>query len=160
MEMLAPIVENPWIFVLIAVFTLLVVGAAMVVARAERARSATVGFPTATYPTRRLVASAPLEAMAALHARLLELHRRLPPGSDDRRWLLWFASRLRDAMDEAYARLDAAPPSVQGNMIERLGLEVEALASVVNLQLSTTSAKGADRQALEAQLAALRASLR
>jgi hypothetical protein len=160
MSAFAPLFENLWCLVLLLVFAALIFAAAAIVARAERQRITTVGFPEASYPTRRLAASAPLEALASLHARILELQRRRPVGTDDARWLLYFARRLRQAMDEAYARLDAAPPPLQNKLLERLGVEVAALASVVNLQLGAAAPRGADRQALEAQLAALRAATR
>ena len=160
MDLLAPIFENPWCLVLIVMLVGLLLGAAAIIVRAERARSTTIGFPAASYPTRHLTASAPLEALAALHARLLDLQRQMPPGSDDARWLRWFAGRLRDTMDDAYARLEAAPAPIQHRLLDRLGVEVAALAGVVNLQLGAAPAHGTDRQALEAQLAALRAALR
>ena len=62
-------------------------------------------------------------------------------------------------MDEAYARIDVAPPGAQSRLRERLGVEVEALAGVVNLQLGASLTDGTDRQALEAPLDALRAAL-
>ncbi len=160
MDVLAPFVENPWCLALFVVLAALLIGGAAVIARAERIRSTTTGFPRATYPTQRIAASAPLEALAVLHARLLDLQHHLPPGSDDARWLRRFASHLRDAMDEAYARVEAAPTTLQSSLLERLGVEVEALAGVINLQLGATLAHGTDRQALEAQLAALREALR
>ena len=160
MRILAPILENPWCLVLGIAFVLLLVSAAALVARAERARTTTRGYPTDQYPTRRLIASAPLESLANIHARLLDLHHHLPAGSEDARWLGWFARRLRTVMDEAYDRLEAAPPTLQTSLLERLAVEVEALAGVVNLQLGATLSQGTDRQALEAQLAALEEGLK
>ncbi len=160
MRLLAPIVENPWCLVLMVLLIMLIVGGALIVAQAERARAALPGYPPESFPTRRLASSAPLEALAALHGRLLDLQRRLPGASDDARWLRSFTVRLRAAMDEAYARLDDAPPAQQGALLDRLASEVEAFAGVVNLQLSDSLTQGTDRQALEAQLNALRESLR
>ncbi len=59
-------------------------------------------------------------------------------------------------MNEAHARLEAAPEAEYVRLLEILHVEVEALASVVNLQLGATLSRGTDRQALEAQLSALR----
>ena len=160
MRLLAPLVENPWCLALLMTFALLLVISAALVAWAERARATTIGYPPTNYPAHHLAGSAPLEALAALHSRLLDLQRHLPPGSEDAHWLRGFARRLRGVMDEAYARLEAAPPAVQSRVLDRLAVEVEALASVVNLQLGATLSRRTDRQALEAQLAALRASLR
>ena len=160
MRVLAPLLENPWCLVLVVALVVLVFGAAFMVARAERAGRTEPGYPAGRYPLRRLAASAPLEALAALHAGLLDLQHRLPPGSDDARWLAWFTGRLRLVMDEAYERLETAPPAAQPGLLDRLAVEVEALGSAINLQLGATLSHGTDRQALEAQLAALRASLR
>ena len=159
MRVLAPLAGNIWCLVLFVALAALIVGAAWIVARAERVQATARGYPASRYPTRRLAASAPFEALAALHARLLDLQRQLPAGSDDARWLGWFARRLRLVMDEAYTRLEAAPPELQPGLLDRLSVEVEALASAINLQLGATLSGGTDRQALEAQLAALRASL-
>jgi hypothetical protein len=160
MQLFAPIVENAWCLVLAVGFAVLLISAALLVARSERANARMLGFPPTRYPAHQLTASAPMDALAALHTRLIHLQARLPAGSDDARWMDWFARQLRHGMDEAYTRLNEASPAVQAAMLERLEVEVEALAGVVNLQLGATLTPGADRQALEAQLAALRASLR
>jgi hypothetical protein len=159
MEVFAPIIENVWCLVLAIAFAVLLATAALLVARAERASGRTLGFPRTRYPAHQLTASAPMDALAALHSRLLQLEARLPAGSDDARWVGWFARQLRHGMDEAYSWLEGASPAAQAVMLEHLEVEVEALAGVVNLQLGATITPGADRQALEAQLAALRASL-
>ena len=159
MRILAPLVENPWCLVLMLLLMLLLIGGSAVVAYSERRQRARLRAPATAAPARHLVASAPLQGLARLHDRLVELEQHLPPGSEDGRWLRWFAGRLRLAMDEAYGRLQQLPPSRQVSLLSRLGVEVEALASVVNLQLGARLTEGTDRQALEAQLAALRASL-
>src|SRR3954470_6984576 len=143
MELFAPILENLWCLVLALAFVVLLVTAALLVARAERASTRTVGFPRTRYPAHQLAASAPMDALAALHARLLQLQARLPAGSDDARWVGWFARQIRGGMDEAYAWLEAASPTAQTVMLERLEVEVEALAGVVNLQLGATITPGA-----------------
>ena len=79
MRLLAPLVENPWCLALLMALALLLVISAALVAWAERARATTVGYPPANYPARHVAGSAPLEALAALHSRLLELQRHLPP---------------------------------------------------------------------------------
>lgn len=156
MSLLAPLIENPWCLVALVAMTMLIVTAAAIVAFAERGRPVVAGFPPTSYPTRHLAASAPLEGLAALQARLLELLHDLPPGSDDARWLRAYLGRLRQVMDAAYSRLEAAPPASQAILLGRLAAEVEALAGVINLQLGTVPVPGADRQGLEVQLEALR----
>ena len=160
MRLFAPFAGNPWLLLLVVLLALVIVSGAILVAYEDRRRRRMPGFPDGAFPTRRLAASAPLEALAALHARLLEMQQRLPAGSDDRRWLHAFTGRLRGAMDEAYTRLEAAPAQAQATLLDQLAIEVEALAGVVNLQLGAMGSHGADRQALDAQLAALRATLR
>ena len=160
MRLFAPLAGNPRLLLLVLLLALVIISGAILVAYDDRRRREMLGFPDSAFPTRRLAASAPLEALAALHARLLELQQHVPAGSDDRRWLRAFTGRLRAVMDEAYARLEATPPPVQGTLLDRLAVEVEALAGVVNLQLGAMGSHGADRQALDAQLAALRAALR
>ena len=160
MRLLAPLAGNPWLLLLVLLLALVIISGAILVAYEDRRRRRMLGYPDGAFPTRRLAASAPLEALAALHARLLELQQRLPPGSDDLRWLRTYTGRLRGVMDEAYSRLEAAPAHAQGKLLDQLAAEVEALAGVANLQLGVMLSHGADRQALDAQLAALRAVLR
>jgi hypothetical protein len=139
---------------------LLILGGAALLARAERIRATVPLMQPATSPTRRLPAPAPLEALLALHTRVVEIQRRLPADADEARWLAWFAGRLLASTDEAGARLEALSPAARSNLLERLALEVEALAGVLNLQLGAAPTGDVDRQALEAQLAALRSALR
>lgn len=156
MRFLAPLVENPWCLLLAVVVALLVIGGAAVVALFERRERARIEHRPPSYAARNSIASAPLEGLAALHERLRDLQRRLPAGSDDARWLASFAHQLRHIMSEAHTRLEAAPEAEYSRLLEILHVEVEALATVVNLQLGATLSRGTDRQALEAQLSALR----
>jgi hypothetical protein len=161
MRTLAPIIENPWCLVLAVLIALLILSGAALLARAERIRARVPSMQAATTsPTRRLAAPAPLEALLALHTRLVKARRRLPAGSDEARWLGGFAGRLLATTNEASTRLDALSPAARSNLLEHLALEVEALAGVVNLQLGAAPTGDVDRQALEAQLAALRSALR
>lgn len=151
---------NIWCLVVLLALLALLVALTLMTARQSRRHHRTPGFPAGQFPLRHVAAAAPLEALAALHSRLLDLHARLPQGSEDARWLNWFVGRLRSVMDEAYTWLEAAPPHLEARLLDRLAVEVEALAGVVNLQLSARLAEGTDRQALEEQLDALRAILR
>ncbi|HSH78125.1 MAG TPA: hypothetical protein VLA19_06295 [Herpetosiphonaceae bacterium] len=159
MRFLAPLVENPWCLVLFVVLALLVIGGAATVALLDRHGRTRIEHRPLPYAARNSIASAPLEGLAALHEWLLDLQRRLPPGSDDARWLASFARRLQQIMSEAHTRLEAAPAAEHGRLLEILHVEVEALASVINLQLGATLSRGTDRQALEAQISALRAAI-
>ncbi len=99
-------------------------------------------------------------ALAGLYEWLLDLQLPLPEGSDDKQWLGQFARRMRQVMDERYDRLDHTAPADQTQFLSRLDVEVEALTTVVNLQLAVILLWGTDRQAFDAQLAALRHSIR
>ena len=156
MPVFQPLFANAWCLI-IAVMLVLMLGAmTLISARARREWRRVQGYPAGRFPKGQLAASAPLEALAALHTRLVELQQYLPPGSNDARWLGAFAGRLRLVMDAAYARLETTPPQARARLLERLDREVAALAGVVNLQLGASLSDGTDRQALEAQLAALR----
>ncbi len=159
MRLLAPLVGNPWCLLVLVLVILLIVGAAVIVATTERRRAPAFSDPPHSLPASSLAASAPVEGLAVLHARLSELRQHLPPGSDDERWLSVYLNRLRVTLNDAYDRLEAASPMVQEEMLDRLATEVEALAGVVNLQLGARLTAGTDRQALEAQLDALREAL-
>ena len=160
MRILAPIIENPWCLVLGVAIAVLVISAAALVARVERTHEEAVDPAPVNVRASRLLSAAPFQAMAGLHERLLDLQQRLPTGSDEKHWLGHFAGRLRQVMDEIYDQLEDAPVADQPYLLDRLGEEVEALTTVVNLQLGVTLSKGTDRQALETQLAALPDSIK
>ena len=160
MPVFQPLLANVWCLI-IAVMLVLMLGTMTVIsARARREWRQVQGYPAGRFPKEQLAASAPLESLAALHTRLVELQQYLPPGSSDARWLGAFAGRLRLVMDAAYARLETTPPPARARLLERLDREVAALAGVVNLQLGASLSDGTDRQALEAQLGALRDMLK
>lgn len=160
MPVFQPLLANAWCLI-IAIMLVVMLGAMTVVsARARREWRRVQGYPAGRFPKEQIAASAPLEALAALHTRLIELQQYLPPGSSDARWLGAFAGRLRLVMDDAYTRLEATPPPARERLLERLDREVAALAGVVNLQLGASLSDGTDRQALDAQLGALRAMLK
>ncbi len=159
MRFLAPLVENPWCLILFVAAALLIVGGAATIALLERRERRSLEHGPTLYTPRNSIASAPIEGLAALHERLIDLQRRLPAGSDDARWLASYAQRLRHIMSKAHARLDVVPAAEHDRLLEILRVEVEALASVINLQLSARLSRGTDRQALEAQLSALRAAI-
>ncbi len=159
MRLLAPLVGNPWFLLILVLAILLIVGAAVIVATTERRHALGSSDPRHRLPAPSLAASAPLEGLAALHARLSELRQHLPPGSDDERWLSIYVNRLRVTLNDAYDRIEAASPVVQEELLDRLATEVEALAGVINLQLGARLTAATHRQALEAQLDALREAL-
>lgn len=157
------LLQQPWCFAtLLGVCVLLFLGAALQVRQQRAARFASpqvLGFPPETYPVRSVAASAPLEALVALEARLQELQRHLPPNSSDARWLAGFLRQLRATMDYIYDRLAACPPQQHAALLARIGSEVASLDGVVNLHLGATLNRSTDRDALEAQLDALRESI-
>ncbi len=159
MRLLAPLVGNPWCLLVLVLVILLIVGAAVILATTERRRALARSAPRHSLPAPSLAASAPLEGLAVLHARLSELRQHLPPGSDDERWLSIYVNRLRGTMNDAYNRIEAASPEVREEMLDRLATEVEALAGVINVQLGARLTTGTHREALEAQLDALREAL-
>lgn len=152
-----------WCFVILLLVIVLVFVAAALVARQERRRSGLGAtrplFARAQPPLHDLAASAPLEGLAALHHRLQELHRHLPPYSQDSAWLTSFAARLRETMDEIYGRLARLPEAERNPVLARLATEVAALDSVVQLHLGASLNQHTDHDALEAQLEALRRSV-
>ncbi len=156
MRFLAPLIENPWCLLLALLVASLIIGGAGFVALFDRRARRPPAHAPRTASLRRSTGSAPIEGLAVLHEHLLTIQRHLRPGSDDARWLGWFIQRLRQVMDEASTRLANVDATEHGRLLDRLRVEVEALAGVVNLQLGATLTRGTDRQALEAQLAALR----
>jgi predicted transcriptional regulator len=160
MRVVMPVLANLWCLVLVVLFVL-VVGAMIVLdIRSRRSERRLNDHSRADYPNREIAATAPLEALAAIHARLQEIHRHLPPRSEDARWLASFTDHLRHVMNRAYARLEAAQEPLRADVLDQLTWEVEELANVVDMQLSARLADETDRHALETRLVALHASLR
>ncbi|MBA3946438.1 MAG: hypothetical protein H0X37_17975 [Herpetosiphonaceae bacterium] len=150
------VLQEPWCFATLLALVVLLFLAAGLVARQQRLAPQVTGFPPERYPAQALAASAPLEALAALQTRLQELHQHLPPGSDDERWMGQFLRRLRMSMDRAYDRLADSDPRQQTILLQRLAPEVAALHGVINMHLGASLGDQTDREALEAQLTALR----
>lgn len=152
-----------WCFlILLLVIVLVVVGAALV-ARQERKRrdprATRPLVPPAPHPLHDLAASAPLEGLAALHNRLQELQRHLPSYGQDSAWLRSFTAQVRATIDDIYNRLARLPQAERNPVLARLATEVAALDSVVQLHLGASLNHHTDRDALEAQLEALRRSV-
>ena len=118
--------------------------------------------PRQTIPVQRheIIASAAYEALAASRERLHEFLRRLPPDSDDARWLNGYLNDLRNVMDDVYWELDAAQRGDLGRLLNVLGAEVARLNQEIMGLWEAQFIDTATRAALEMQLDEVRRSVR
>jgi hypothetical protein len=101
---------------------------------------------------------APLEGLTAIHERLMELGRHLPPESADAQWLRGYAHDLRSVMDELYDAIgdgDATNPA----LLERLSADVARLDRAVTTQIEARLSQATDRRSLHAALDQLRRTI-
>jgi hypothetical protein len=144
------VLENPWcLFSLLLLVCLLLVAGALVSFSRQ-----TVARPQHHQHT--IIATAPFEALNALHMRLAELQRHVPAGSDDARWLASYLHDLRTVIDEVYLACHQVPSSQQQRFLERLGAEVARLDYQINTHIAAKIGPWEDRQTLRAQLERVR----
>lgn len=101
---------------------------------------------------------APLAGLTAIHERLMELERHLPPDSADAHWLRGYAHDLRSLLDELYDALgdgDASNPV----LLERLSADVTRLERAVTTRIEARLSQATDRRSLYAALDQLRRTI-
>lgn len=154
------LLQNPWCLLsLLLIIVLLVFGAALQ-SRSRSRFAERIRSEPAEPPIRRFhpPTAAPLEALAALYDRLADVHRHLPRGSDDERWLHAYLHDLRSVMDDLYWSWEQASERDRAALLAKWDTEVARLDHVVSTQLATTIEPTTDRDALHRQLERLRGS--
>ena len=139
------------LFTLLLLIMLLLVATALVSrSRTTRAQAQPKRLPSPRL--REIVATAPLEALAALQERLAEVQRHLPPGSDDAHWLEAYIHDLRNVADDLYWELYRAAEDHRAQLLERLGVEVARLDQAIGQHIGATLTHTTDRDVLYTQL--------
>ena len=158
--------EQPWCFAIILVVATVLIFAAALVAREQRAQQARRGsappapaqvssVPPAPDP---ISSAAPFEALASLEMRLQDIQRHLPATSDDADWLQIFIYKIRAATDQLQSLLGDTPESRRPARLEQLSAGVARLTRLVDERLEARLGAATDRAALERELARLTGS--
>lgn len=151
---------NPWCFFsILLVIVLLLIAAALL--NRQRAAAPAAAPPEQPQPVRNpaVTATAPFEALAALHERLSAMHQHLPAESEDARWLAGYIHDLRSVMDDVYWELEQARGTERTVLLTRLDDAVARFNHALARYLSTTIDRATDRTALHTQLEQLRRTL-